>query len=167
MRTEYRISQKGELPMSEANKNVVRRLFEEVWNKGSLPVADELLAPTYTHHDSSTPDVGRGPGSEKKRVTLYRTAFPDLRLTIEDIIAEGETVTARWSCRGTHRGDLNGIAPTGKQVTISGVSMARFTNGKMVEGWVNWDALGLMQQLGVAPAVGKAKVAAAAGVPSR
>jgi steroid delta-isomerase-like uncharacterized protein len=146
--------------MSEGNKNIVRRLVEEVWNKGNLHVADELFAPSYTHHDASTPDVGRGPESEKKRATLYRTAFPDFRLTIEDIIAEGEIVTARWSCRGTHKGDLSGIAPTGKPFTISGVSIARFANGKMVEAWVNWDALGLMQQLGVVPQLTKAKAAA-------
>jgi len=146
--------------MSEGNKNVVRRLFEELWNKGNLPVADELFSPNYAHHDPSTPDVGRGPESEKKRATLYRTAFPDLRLTIEDIIAEGETVTARWSCRGTHKGDLGGIAPTGKQFTISGVTIARLSNGKMAEGYVNWDALGLMQQLGVVPQLAKAKAVA-------
>jgi steroid delta-isomerase-like uncharacterized protein len=147
--------------MSEQNKTNVRRLFEEVWNKGNVSVADELFATTYTHHDSSTPDVGRGPDSEKKRVTLYRNAFPDLRLTIDDMIAEGETVVARWSCRGTHKGELNGIAPTGKQVNITGVSIARFTNGKMFEGYVNWDALGLMQQLGVVPELGKVKAFAA------
>ena len=148
--------------MSEANKNVVRRLFEEVWNKGNLNVTDELFASTYVHHDASTPDLGRGPESEKKRATLYRTAFPDLRLTIEDILAEGETVMARWSCRGTHKGDLSGIAPTGKPFTISGVSIAHFAGGKMVEGYVNWDALGLMQQLGVVPEfAAKAQAAAA------
>jgi len=147
--------------MSEQNKTNIRRLFEEVWNKGQLPVADELFAPTYTHHDSSTPDVGRGPESEKKRVTLYRNAFPDIRLTIEDMLAEGETVVARWSCRGTHKAELNGIAPTGKQFNITGISIARFTNGKMFEGYINWDALGLMQQLGVVPELGKAKAAAA------
>ena len=147
--------------MSEQNKNNVRRLFEEVWNKGHVSVADELFSPTYTHHDSSTPDVGRGPESEKKRATLYRNAFPDIRFAIEDIIAEGETVVARWSCRGTHKGDLNGIAPTGKQFNITGVSIARFTNGKMFEGFVNWDALGLMQQLGVVPELGKVKAVAA------
>ena len=145
--------------MSEANKNVVRRLFEEVWNNGYLHVADELFAPNYIHHDASTPDVGRGPDSEKKRVTLYRTAFPDLRLTIEDSIAEGETVVARWTCRGAHRGDLNGIAPTGKQFAITGVSVMRFAGGKMVEGYVNWDALGLTQQLGVVPEFAKVKAA--------
>jgi steroid delta-isomerase-like uncharacterized protein len=147
--------------MSEQNKAMVHRLFEELWNKGNLPVADELIAPTYTHHDASTPDVGRGPESEKKRATLYRTAFPDLRLTVEDIIAEGETVVARWSCRGTHKGDLNGIAPTGKPFNITGVSIARFTNGKMSEGWINWDALGLMQQLGVVLELAKSKAVAA------
>jgi len=122
-------------------------------------VTDEFFAPTYAHHDPLTPDVGRGPESEKKRATLYRTAFPVLRWTIEDIIAEGETVMARWSCRGTHKGDISGIAPTGKQFTISGMSIARLANGKMAEGWANWDALGLMQQLGVVPEFGKAKAA--------
>ena len=146
--------------MSEQNKAVVRRVFDELWNKGNLPVADELFAQNYSHHDSSTPEFGRGPESEKKRATLYRTAFPDVRLTIEDIIAEGETVTARWSCKGTHKGDLSGIAATGKQFTISGISVTRFASGKMVEAWVNWDALGLMQQLGVVAEIGKAKAAA-------
>jgi steroid delta-isomerase-like uncharacterized protein len=150
---------KGELLMSESNKNVVRRLFEEVWNKGNLQVTDDLFTPSYAHHDTSTPDVGRGPDSEKKRATLYRTAFPDMRLTIEDLIAEGETVMARWSCKGTHKGDLSGIPPTGTQVSMTGVSVARFTNGKMSEGWVNWDALGVMQQLGAVPDLSKAKAA--------
>src|SRR5229473_3012756 len=147
--------------MSEQNKAIVRRLFEELWNKGNLSLADQLFTPNYTHHDSSSPDFGHGPESERKRATLYRTAFPDLHLTIEDMIAEGETVMARWSCRGTHKGDLSGIAPTGKQFTISGVTIARFANGKMAEGWVNWDALGLMQQLGAVPETAKTKAAAA------
>jgi steroid delta-isomerase-like uncharacterized protein len=158
---EYRISKKRKIIMSELNKNAVRRLVEEVWNKGNLSIAEEVIAPNCAHHDPSTPDLGQGPEGEKKRATLYRTAFPDIRLMIEDIIAEGETVMARWSCRGTHKGDLRGIAPTGKQITISGVSIARFANGKIVEGWVNWDTLGFMQQLGVVPELGKAKVAAA------
>ncbi|HLK02796.1 MAG TPA: ester cyclase [Candidatus Acidoferrum sp.] len=148
--------------MSEQNKNSVRRLFEEVWNKGNVTVTDELFASTYNHHDNSTPDVGRGPEGEKKRVALYRNAFPDIRLTIEEILAEGETVVARWSCRGTHKGNFNGIAATGKQFHITGVSIARFTNGKMFEGFVNWDALGLMQQLGLVQDMNKAKAATTA-----
>jgi len=144
--------------MSEHNKAIVRRLFTELWNHGNLSVAGEIFAPNYSHHDSSTPDFGLGPDSEKRRLALYRGAFPDLHLTIEDVIAEGETVMTRWSCRGTHKGDFNGIAPTGKQFTISGVTVARVSNGKIAEGYVNWDALGLMQQLGVVPQLANAKV---------
>jgi steroid delta-isomerase-like uncharacterized protein len=148
--------------MSENNKAIVRRLIEEFWNKGNQSLAEQFFAPTYTHHDASTPDFGQGPESEKKRANLYRTAFPDLRLTIQDIIAEGETVMTRWSCQGTHKGDLNGIAPTGKQINISGVTIVRFSNSKMVEGYVNWDALGMMQQLGVVPQLAQAKAVAVA-----
>ena len=137
--------------MSENNKAVVRRLLEEVWNKGNLSLVDELFTPNFEFHDASTPDLGRGPESEKKRVTLYRNAFPDLRITIEDMIAEGETVVTRWSCRGTHKGDLSGIAPTGKPITISGITVSRFANGKIAQGYANWDALGMMQQLGIVP----------------
>jgi steroid delta-isomerase-like uncharacterized protein len=137
--------------MSEHNKAIVRRLFAELWNNGNLLVADEIFSPNYSHCDPSTPDFGRGPDSEKRRVALYRGAFPDIHLTIEDVIAEGETVMTRWSCRGTHKGNFNGIAPTGKHITISGVTVARVSSGKIAEGYVNWDALGLMQQLGVVP----------------
>ena len=147
--------------MSENNKAVVRRLLDEVWNKGNLSPVDELFTPNFEFHDASTPDLGRGPESEKKRVTLYRNAFPDLRLTIEDILTEGDTVMTRYSARGTHKGDLNGIAPTDKQFNISGMTIARLANGKLAEGWVNWDAQGLMQQLGVAPELAKTKAVAA------
>jgi steroid delta-isomerase-like uncharacterized protein len=147
--------------MSDQNKAIVRRLFEELWNKGNLSLADQLFTPNYTHHDSSSPDFGHGPEGERKRATLYRNAFPDLRLTIEDLIAEGDTVMARWSGHGTHKGDLNGIAPTGKHVTISGVTIVRCVNAKLSEGYVNWDALGLMQQLGVVPEFAKPRAVAA------
>ena len=146
--------------MSEQNKNVVRRLFDELWNHGNLLVADELIAINYLHHDPSSPDFGRGPESEKKRVNLYRTAFGDFRLNIEGLFADGETVVARWSCRGVHKGELNGIAPTGKQFAITGVTICRLANGKIVEGFVHWDALGLMRQLGVVPEPAKTLAAA-------
>jgi len=116
--------------MSDQNKNVVRRLFDELWNKGTLQVADEIIAPTYQHHDASTPDLGKGPESEKKRVNLYRGAFHDFRLNIEGLYAEGETVVARWSCRGVHKGDLNGIAPTNMQFAITGMTIWQFNDIK-------------------------------------
>src|SRR5260370_3206226 len=114
--------------MSEQTKTNVSRLFEEVWNKGHVQIAEELIAPTYTHHDSSSPDLGRGPESEKKRVTLYRNAFPDIRFTVEDLLAAGETVVAPWSCRTPHKGALNGIAPTNKQFNLTYVNTARVPN---------------------------------------
>jgi steroid delta-isomerase-like uncharacterized protein len=143
--------------MSDEHRALVLRLFEEVWNKGNVSAADHIFAPNYTHHDPATPDLGKGSEGEKKRANLYRTAFPDLHLTIEDTVSEGQNVVVRWSCRGTHKGDLNGIAPTGKAMNISGISIARFAQGRMVEGWINWDALGLFRQLGVMPEPTKAK----------
>ena len=86
---------------------------------------------------------------------MYRMAFPDVHFTIDDLIAEGETVVIRWTVTGTHKGELQGIAPTGKHVTVTGMVMSRFAKGKVEEDWINFDALGLMQQLGVVPAPGQ------------
>jgi steroid delta-isomerase-like uncharacterized protein len=137
--------------MSEENKAIVRRSIEELWTKGNLPAADELFTESYIHHDPSTPDFGGGPEGEKKRVMFYRTAFPDLQFIIEQMIGENETVTCRWSSTGTHRGPLNVIAPSGKKVSVSGMTFCRLAGGKIVEAWVNWDTLSLLQQLGVVP----------------
>ena len=134
--------------MSEAHKTLCRKYFEEVWNNRNLAAIDEYFAANYIDHDPSSPDFGKGPESVRKLVSLYLTAFPDLRFTLEDLIAEGDRCVVRWTVRGTHRGELRGIAPTGKQVTIAGTSTLRIANGKFVEAYVNWDALGLMQQLG-------------------
>lgn len=146
--------------MSEENKAVVGRLMEEVWTRGNLSLADHLFSANYTHHDTSTPDFGPGPEGEKKRATLYRSAFPDLQFKVEDVIAEGDTVTLRWSSQGTHRGPLSGIPPSGRKVSVSGMTLLRFAGGKIVEGWVHWDALGLLQQLDAVPTLFKAKGAA-------
>jgi len=147
--------------MSDTNKNVIRRVFEEVWNKGNVSALDELVGPNLAHHDPSTPDFGHGPEGEKRRVNLYRSAFPDLHFTVEDVIADGDRVVARYTARGTHKGELNGIAPTGKHINVSGVTVSRIANGKIAESWVNWDALGMMQQLGIVPEhAAKSKVAA-------
>jgi steroid delta-isomerase-like uncharacterized protein len=146
--------------MSEENKAIARRLMEDVWSKGNLSLVDQLISINYTHHDTSTPDFGPGPEGERKRVTLYRSAFPDLQFTVEDVIAEGDTVSIRWSSHGTHQGPLSGIAPSGKNASVSGITLARFSGGKMVESWVNWDALGLLQQLDIVPVLFKARGAA-------
>ena len=146
--------------MSEENKAILRRWIEEFWNNRQRKVADEIISPTYTHHDPNTPDFGKGPEGQKKIFDLYTTAFPDSRFTIERMVAEGDTVVSRWTVRGTHKGDLMGNAPTGKQITLTGISVARLSGGKMVEGGANWDALGMFQQLGIVPELAKAKGAA-------
>jgi steroid delta-isomerase-like uncharacterized protein len=144
---------KGELLMSvEQNKANVRRVFEEGWNQGNTAVFDELFAADYLGHDPSGPI--HGPEGFKQYYATYRAAFPDTRLTIEDLIAEGDKVVARWTGTGTHQGALMGIPPSGKQVTITGISIIHIANGKAVEDWVNFDALGMLQQIGALPTPG-------------
>lgn len=142
--------------MSEENKALVRRVFEDVWNKGNLAVVDELCATNYLGHQPSIPEGIRGPEGFKQFVTMYRTAFPDVQFTIEDMIAEGDKVVDRWTARGTHKGALMDIPPTGKQVTVTGMGIVRIEGGKAVEAWGNFDQLGLLQQLGVVPPIGQA-----------
>jgi predicted ester cyclase len=138
--------------MSEENKAVSRRLLEQLFNEGNLDVAEELIAPDAIDHDPQNPFPDEhGPEVMKKQVSLYRGAFPDLRLTIEEQIAEGDLVATRWSAVGTHEGELMGVQPTHKQATVTGIALDRIEGGKIVEAWGNWDTLGMMQQLGLVP----------------
>ncbi len=139
---------------AEENKAILHHYNEELWNKGNLAVADEVFAPECITHDPASPEVIRGPEGYKQFVTIFRSAIPDLQLAIEDIIAEGDKVMYRWTSRGTHKGDFLGIAPTGKQVMITGMGIDRIIGGKVVESWMNYDMLGMLQQLGVVPPVG-------------
>ncbi len=136
----------------EALKALVRRELEEVYGAGDLDLVDEIVAAAFVGHDPALPEPIRGPAGVKDAVTLYRTAFPDLRLTIERQVGEGELVVTHWTARGTHQGELFGIAPTGKQATVTGISIDRISDGKIAEDWTNWDTLGLLQQLGAVPA---------------
>lgn len=142
----------GRLPMSEQNKILDRRFFEEAWNRGNYDVIDELVASDFIGHSPPNDDI---PGAEglKQYISTLREAFPDVRLTVEDQIAEGDRVVTRWTARGTHRGEFQGIPPTGKRAQVTGVTISRVANGKFVEGWTNWDTLGLLQQLGAVPAL--------------
>jgi steroid delta-isomerase-like uncharacterized protein len=144
---------KGERFMStEENKGLLRRLFEEVWNQGNLATVDELLSADYVLHDPAM--LIRGPEGFKAYVAAFRGAFPDLHATIEDQIAEEDKVAMRFTVRATHKGEFQGLPPTGKQVILTGIDIQRIANGKIAENWVNLDALGLLQQLGVAPPPG-------------
>lgn len=142
--------------MSADTKGIARRFLEEAFNSGNLDVVDELVAPEFVNHDAALPEPATGIEATKASIKGYRDAFPDLRLTIEQQVAEGEYVTTRWSARGTHQGDLLGMAATGKQATVTGITIDRIVDGRFVESWTNWDTLGLMQQLGVVPALATA-----------
>ena len=139
---------------TEENKAIARHVIEEGWNQGNTAVFDEVYATNYVGHDPSM--TIQGSEGFKQVYAAYRTAFPDLHLTIEDQIAEGDKVVSRWTFRGTHRGELMGILPTGKQVTVTGIVISHFANGKIVESWFNSDDLGMLQQLGVVPMPGQA-----------
>ena len=137
--------------MSVANKAIIRRYMEELWNQGNLAVLDEIFATHFVDHIPAFLDSQSDFEETKQFVTGFRAAFPDVHITVEDIIAEGDKIVCRWTTRGTHKGDLMGIPPTGKQLTFTGMTILRIESGKIVERWVNWDALGVMQQLGVIP----------------
>jgi steroid delta-isomerase-like uncharacterized protein len=134
---------------ADTNKEIVRRLGVEPW-QGNIDVIDELVAPDYIGHDPAQPEQ-HGPEGIKEFVTTYLAAFPDGKITIDEQLAEGDLVATRWTGRGTHQGELMGIPPTRKQVTVSGITISRVKNGKVAEEWSNWDTLGLLQQLGAVP----------------
>ena len=135
--------------MSEQNKAIMRRIYDEVFNAGNLAVVDEIVATDVIEHE------GDAQGSEglKQTVTMFRTAFPDLQFSVDDMIAEGDKVASRIMMRGTHKGEFMGIPATGKTVAIEGIDIIRFANGKAVEHWGVFDNAAMMEQLGVAPPV--------------
>jgi steroid delta-isomerase-like uncharacterized protein len=138
--------------LSETNKTVSRRLFEEVWNKGNLAVLNELIANDHVNSGPGTlPGLPTGPEGAKQFVMMYRNAFPDTHFTIDEQIAEGDKVVTRWTAHGTHQGELLGIPATDKSSTVTGISVDRIVNGKIVESWGIFDQFGMMQQLGVIP----------------
>lgn len=140
----------------EENKAIARRLIEEIVNKGNYDVIDDLVAANYVDHNAPP---GLAPGIEgfKQFHPMLRAGFPDWHDTIEDIIAEDDKVVARVTARGTHKGEFMGIAPTDKQVTMTGILIWRVSGGKIVEEWFEHDMMGMMQQLGVVPPIGQVK----------
>jgi steroid delta-isomerase-like uncharacterized protein len=145
---------KGAHIMSEEeNKATIRSWVEEAWNKGNMAIADNMYTATYVLHDASGPIDG--PTGLAQFIAMFRMAFPDLHMTIEDQITEGDKVAWRFTVRGTHHGEFMGISPTGKPVTVTGTVISRFVDGKWQEDWSNFDALGMLQQLGVIPSMGE------------
>ena len=137
---------------TEQNKAALRRGYEEVFNKGNMAIVSEYMAPNYVLHGTSGLEL-KGPEAFVQYIAMMRTAFPDMRVTLENMVAEGDYVAHRGSLTGTHRGDLQGTAPTGKRVTVTWNTLSRFAGGKEVEAWHEVDMLALYQQLGVTPPV--------------
>jgi len=134
----------------EENKAVNRRLYEEIWNKGNLALIDEIIAEDFVFHRSGSPMV-KGPEFYKGAYHFLKTAFPDLHITIEDVIAEGDKVMTRTTWQGTHKGEYMGLAPTGKQISATEINIDRYKDGKVIEGWGGVDRFDLLQQLGGIP----------------
>lgn len=136
---------------TEENKELYRRLIEETFNEGDLDLVDELVAEDCVLHEAGQPEPIRGPEGVKAFLGTYRSAFPDAHIDIEEVVAEGDVVVGRWTATGTHEGELEGIEPTGNEVTVMGLEMYRAEDGRFVEGWEVFDALGMLRQLGAVP----------------
>jgi steroid delta-isomerase-like uncharacterized protein len=133
--------------VSEQNKAAARAEFD-VWSTGAIERLDDLVARDVVHHDPYDPNAAEGLAGLKRTIELNRRAFPDMRLTVEDQVAEGDKVVTRWSGEMTHLGELGGAAPTGNRVTISGITIERFEDGKVVEAWRSIDMLSLLRGIG-------------------
>jgi len=133
--------------MSDANKAVVSRFYEELWNRGNFDAAEELVAEDYVRHDLRPGDAPSGPPGQKAVAAKFRGAFPDVQLTVEALVAEGDLVVARWTMTGTHTGPWGEVEATGQSVRFSGANFFRIADGKIAEIWNLRDDLGLREQL--------------------
>ena len=132
----------------EGHKALVRRFYEELWNRGEERIADELFATDYVRHDLRPGNAPPGAEGQKTIARQFRAAFPDVRLEVDVVLADEQYVAARWTIRGTHRGVWGDIAPTGRRAEFCGVNIFRFAGDRVVELWNHRDDLGLMQQVG-------------------
>src|SRR4051812_31221368 len=139
---------------AEENKAIMRRYFG-VFEQGNIDLLDELLASAYLNHTPATPEVPTGPEGIKGVVSMFRGGIPDLRVVVEDMIAEGDKVATRYTLEGTHRGELFGVPPTGQRLSIKSMTVKRVSEGKVRDHWRVSDNLEMMQQLGVVPVPGQ------------
>ena len=126
---------------AEQLKAIVQQWVEGGWNQGNLALVDKWYTTDYMLHDPSTPNFPGGQAAFKQFVTNLRTGFPDIHVTVEDMIAEGDQVVWRWRITGTHNGELMGISPTGRPIDITGIVISRFAQGKWAEDYVNWSTV--------------------------
>ena len=139
---------------TEQNKNIVRRMLESV-TTGDSSIVDELIAPNWVNHDPSLPPM-QGRDGARQLFSMFNTAFPDMKVMVDRIIAEGDRVGAHFSFTGSNTGSFMGVPATGKKVNVVGAGVFRVVDGKLTDNWVNFDAMTMMQQLGLAPTPGPA-----------
>jgi steroid delta-isomerase-like uncharacterized protein len=138
--------------MAQENSILIRRWFDEVWNNGRMEAIDEMASADVVGHGQAQHATDIGLKEFKPFVKSLRSAFPDMQVRIDYVIEQGDKVVARWTSTMTHKGEFLGFAPTGKKATITGTTIQRIAGGKIVEGWDNWDQLGLLVQIGAVPA---------------
>jgi steroid delta-isomerase-like uncharacterized protein len=141
--------------MSDENKQAARRIFSEVWNEGTIAILEELVAPDVVDHNPVAPNLPPGLQGFRAVFMTFLSAFPDLHMTVEDMISDGDKVVVRWTASGSQQGPLMGIPPTSKTIHVSGIEIYRFAGGKIADHWGNFDMLGLLQQIGVVPIPGQ------------
>lgn len=135
---------------TEENKAIVRRMTDVFYNQGDIERADQFFAASYVHHDPASPQV-RDLEGLKEALRAFRAGCPDLHITTDELVAEGDKVLKRWTYHATHTGNLSGLPPTGKRIMMTGLELFRLANGKIAESWLAYDNLSLMQQLGIIP----------------
>jgi steroid delta-isomerase-like uncharacterized protein len=137
------------------NEAIARKGFE-AFNTGDMSLVDEIVADGAVGHDPANPEDATGPEGSKAVIQMYRGAFSDLNLTVEQQISDGDFVVSRWNSSGTNDGELAGMPPTGRSTSATGITIDKIVDGKIVESWTQWDNFGLMQQLGVGSPSGAA-----------
>jgi predicted ester cyclase len=139
---------------TEDNKALMRRFIEAVFNKKNLSALEEFIAPNHIDHSAAAAGLPVGPAGSRQAIGMMLTGFPDLHVTVEDMIVEGDKVVVRMTMRGAQQGALGSIPPTGKQVAVSTIDIVRIEGGKLAEEWGIDDRLGMLQQLGLVPSMG-------------
>jgi steroid delta-isomerase-like uncharacterized protein len=139
--------------IAERSEALVRRFYDEGWNASNLGVYDDLVTEDFVDHQA-IPGLPAGRAGFKALNAMFRAAFPDLVVNVEQVITEGDFVAARWTSTGTHKGPLFGIPATGRTVRVTAMVVYRVEDGRLAEGWINRDDLGMMRQLGVIPTPG-------------
>ena len=137
--------------MSAENKAIIRRLYEEVWNKRNLALIDKLMSPSHALYEPNVPDSRVGPQAYRATVNRFLSGMPDVCFTIQDMISEKSKVAVVWIMSGTHQGEFIGVPATNKKVSVEGVTIHQVENGKILDSYASWDRLGLLRQLGEEP----------------